>query len=300
MQYERDRVRQQGGRPQRMWLLACHTVGEGTRQTISSLSSLCCHEWVKSWNATRRGHQRNSIWDSATKIHPDIFTLINRWSHNTVLKFFVLTLLFPAQVTDDYSVIGRNLFKKETNLQLFLGLKVVLSTGETGVVEGGFGQSGKFKIRIQGKVHLRWDVTASSPLFHHDQNQRCCVTPIKLPVAFRKVASPRLQQIHTSRALSRSGLCGPFSGCGNSGRPDILSHIPRIPLGIACVPGEVCSLFILPSVAPSPLLHTGREEKTKTFRKRTSPTSSSFSKVWDTVTHTSPGIQTFSGFHLTL
>ncbi|KAM8756732.1 selenocysteine-specific elongation factor isoform 1-T1 [Acanthopagrus schlegelii] len=53
------------------------------------------------------------------------------------------------RVTDDYTVIGRNLFKKETNLQLFVGLKVVLSTGETGVIEGGFGQSGKFKIRVQ-------------------------------------------------------------------------------------------------------------------------------------------------------
>ncbi|XP_010746783.2 selenocysteine-specific elongation factor isoform X1 [Larimichthys crocea] len=53
------------------------------------------------------------------------------------------------RVTDDYTVIGRNLFKKETNLQLFVGLKVKLSTGETGVIEGGFGQSGKFKIRIQ-------------------------------------------------------------------------------------------------------------------------------------------------------
>lgn len=53
------------------------------------------------------------------------------------------------RVTDDYTVIGRNLFKKETNLQLFVGLKVTLSTGETGVIEGGFGQSGKFKIRIQ-------------------------------------------------------------------------------------------------------------------------------------------------------
>ncbi|CAF90502.1 unnamed protein product, partial [Tetraodon nigroviridis] len=52
------------------------------------------------------------------------------------------------RVTDDYSVIGRNLFKKETNLQLFVGLKVTLSTGESGVIEGGFGQSGKFKIRI--------------------------------------------------------------------------------------------------------------------------------------------------------
>ncbi|XP_063071281.1 selenocysteine-specific elongation factor [Engraulis encrasicolus] len=52
------------------------------------------------------------------------------------------------RVTDDYTVIGRNLFKKETNLQLFVGLKVSLSTGESGVIEGGFGQSGKVKIRI--------------------------------------------------------------------------------------------------------------------------------------------------------
>ncbi|KAF3689797.1 Selenocysteine-specific elongation factor [Channa argus] len=53
------------------------------------------------------------------------------------------------RVTDDYTVIGRNLFKKETNLQLFVGLNVTLSTGESGVIEGGFGQSGKFKIRVQ-------------------------------------------------------------------------------------------------------------------------------------------------------
>lgn len=57
----------------------------------------------------------------------------------------------PTQVADDYSVIGRNLFKKETKLQLFVGLKVTLSTGESGVIEGGFGQSGKFKIRVPGK-----------------------------------------------------------------------------------------------------------------------------------------------------
>lgn len=56
------------------------------------------------------------------------------------------------QVTDDYTVIGRSLFKKETNLQLFVGLKVMLSTGETGVIEGGFGQSGKFKIRVPGEL----------------------------------------------------------------------------------------------------------------------------------------------------
>ncbi|XP_016401420.1 selenocysteine-specific elongation factor-like, partial [Sinocyclocheilus rhinocerous] len=73
------------------------------------------------------------------------------------------------RVTDDYTVIGRNLFKKETNLQLFVGLKVTLSTGETGSIEGGFGQSGKIKIRIPGKqrqIHsLLLSFTFSWPLF---------------------------------------------------------------------------------------------------------------------------------------
>ncbi|KAJ8046387.1 Selenocysteine-specific elongation factor [Holothuria leucospilota] len=52
------------------------------------------------------------------------------------------------RMTDEYNIIGRGLFKKETNIQTFVGLKVKLSTGENGVIEGGFGQSGKFKIRI--------------------------------------------------------------------------------------------------------------------------------------------------------
>ncbi|KAK2502272.1 hypothetical protein MC885_019860 [Smutsia gigantea] len=55
------------------------------------------------------------------------------------------------RVMDDYSVIGRSLFKKETNIQLFVGLKVHLSTGELGIIDSAFGQSGKFKIHIPGE-----------------------------------------------------------------------------------------------------------------------------------------------------
>uniref|UniRef100_A0A8C0Z7C7 Eukaryotic elongation factor, selenocysteine-tRNA specific n=3 Tax=Canis lupus familiaris TaxID=9615 RepID=A0A8C0Z7C7_CANLF len=54
------------------------------------------------------------------------------------------------RVMDDHSVIGRSLFKKETNIQLFVGLKVHLSTGELGIIDSAFGQSGKFKIHIPG------------------------------------------------------------------------------------------------------------------------------------------------------
>ncbi|XP_059017888.1 selenocysteine-specific elongation factor isoform X2 [Mustela lutreola] len=57
---------------------------------------------------------------------------------------------FVERVMDDHSVIGRSLFKKETNIQLFVGLKVNLSTGELGVIDSAFGQSGKFKIHIPG------------------------------------------------------------------------------------------------------------------------------------------------------
>ena len=53
---------------------------------------------------------------------------------------------------DEYAVICRGLFKKETNIELFVGMKVKLSTGEAGMIEGGFGQSGKFKVRIPGKL----------------------------------------------------------------------------------------------------------------------------------------------------
>ena len=40
------------------------------------------------------------------------------------------------RATDSYSVIGKSLFKKETNLDLFVNLKVELSTGEKGTIEG--------------------------------------------------------------------------------------------------------------------------------------------------------------------
>ncbi|KAK3742950.1 hypothetical protein QZH41_014192 [Actinostola sp. cb2023] len=52
------------------------------------------------------------------------------------------------RMLDEYSVIGRSLFKKETNIQIFTGMKITLSTGEEGVIEGAFGQSGKIKVRI--------------------------------------------------------------------------------------------------------------------------------------------------------
>ena len=56
--------------------------------------------------------------------------------------------------SDDYSLICRGLFKRESKIDSFLGLRVKLSTGEDGVIEGSFGQSGKFKVRVPSKLAL--------------------------------------------------------------------------------------------------------------------------------------------------
>ena len=55
---------------------------------------------------------------------------------------------------DEHAVICRGLFKKETNMDAFVNLKVHLSTGEKGTIEGSFGQSGKFKVRIPGMSRM--------------------------------------------------------------------------------------------------------------------------------------------------
>ena len=54
------------------------------------------------------------------------------------------------RASSEYEVIGKGMFKKETNIQLFVGLRVQLTTGESGTIESSFGQSGKIKIHIPG------------------------------------------------------------------------------------------------------------------------------------------------------
>ena len=52
------------------------------------------------------------------------------------------------RAVNEQEVIVKDLFKKETNIELFAGLSVKLSSGETGTLEGSFGQSGKVKVRV--------------------------------------------------------------------------------------------------------------------------------------------------------
>lgn len=61
---------------------------------------------------------------------------------------------------DERTLIGRSLFQKESRIDKFVNLRVTLSTGETGTIEGAFGQSGKYKVRpiitVRKTKQKRW------------------------------------------------------------------------------------------------------------------------------------------------
>eukprot|EP01135_Chromosphaera_perkinsii_P005157 Nk52_evm5s319 gene=Nk52_evmTU5s319 len=65
------------------------------------------------------------------------------------------------RVVDEYTLIGKGLFKKETNMSLFEGTRVLVGgAGENekealcGRIEGGFGQGGKFKVQMDSRLDL--------------------------------------------------------------------------------------------------------------------------------------------------
>jgi selenocysteine-specific elongation factor len=56
------------------------------------------------------------------------------------------------RVQDERTVIGKGMFKKESDLTSFIGMKVWTSSNECGTIEGGFGKSGKYKVYFSNGV----------------------------------------------------------------------------------------------------------------------------------------------------
>ncbi|KAF4517689.1 hypothetical protein B566_EDAN016515 [Ephemera danica] len=77
------------------------------------------------------------------------------------------------------SLVVKNIFKKETNLEVFTGMKVKLSTGEGGVIEGGFGQSGKITVNIPGGLS---DETYKAITAKKEEGRK----PIQVTLDFKK------------------------------------------------------------------------------------------------------------------
>jgi selenocysteine-specific elongation factor len=66
----------------------------------------------------------------------------------------------PHRRTDDdklvrYEVFGSDLFKAETNMKVFLGMKVETEAGEVGEIKSSFGTSGKIRVYFQAGTEAR-------------------------------------------------------------------------------------------------------------------------------------------------
>jgi selenocysteine-specific elongation factor len=57
------------------------------------------------------------------------------------------------KVVDRSNLHIKDLFSKETSLKVFNGLKVILKeTGQSGIIDGTFGKSGKIKVRMEEPI----------------------------------------------------------------------------------------------------------------------------------------------------
>lgn len=75
------------------------------------------------------------------------------------------------RIHDANTLIGRDLFRKETDLTIFTGMTVHLETGEVGKIIGGFGKSGKFKMSFpSGLDAFTAHVEAANPPSEADKD----------------------------------------------------------------------------------------------------------------------------------
>ena len=56
------------------------------------------------------------------------------------------------RVQDANTAIGKGMFKKETDPGMFSGMEVQTNRGERGVIDGGFGKSGKYKVYFKDGI----------------------------------------------------------------------------------------------------------------------------------------------------
>jgi selenocysteine-specific elongation factor len=80
-----------------------------------------------------------SVEDPASVKHIKVFTMKKRFGS-------------VDRVHDVKTVIGKGMFKKETDMTIFQGLRVFTSRGEIGTIAGAFGKSGKFKVCLKDGV----------------------------------------------------------------------------------------------------------------------------------------------------
>jgi selenocysteine-specific elongation factor len=102
-----------------------------------------------------------------------------RWYTPKERRGTVSRLGDPHERQDDgklvrYEIFGSDLFKKETVLKPFLGMKMVTPQGDIGELKGGFGTAGKFRVYFPAGTTVREGESLVMPFkrFIHDAEKK--------------------------------------------------------------------------------------------------------------------------------
>jgi selenocysteine-specific elongation factor len=102
-----------------------------------------------------------------------------RWYTPKEKQGKVFRLGDPYKRQDDdkvvsYEIFGDDLFKKETLLKPFLGMKLVTPQGDVGEIKGAFGTSGKFRVHFPAGTQVREGEVLRMPFkrFMHDPEKK--------------------------------------------------------------------------------------------------------------------------------
>jgi len=123
------------------------------------------------------------------RVDPKVDLQKMRWYTPKEKRGVITRLGDPHKRQDDgkvvrYEVYGGDLFKKETLLRPFLGLKLVTHPGgEVGELKSGFGTSGKFRVTFPGGTTAREGDTLRLPFkrFLHDAEKKMRQDDLLLP-----------------------------------------------------------------------------------------------------------------------
>ena len=69
------------------------------------------------------------------------------------------------RLQDDKSAICKGMFKRETDLSMFQGMKVFTNRGEEGIIIGWFGKSGKFKVFFRDGIQPVCEADKNTKLY---------------------------------------------------------------------------------------------------------------------------------------
>ncbi|KAF2069618.1 hypothetical protein CYY_009066 [Polysphondylium violaceum] len=74
------------------------------------------------------------------------------------------------RIHNENTIIGKNLFQKDTDMTSFIGMKIVFEDGTTGILESSFGKTGKVKVYIDKGVPNTLKVNKNNNHNHDDED----------------------------------------------------------------------------------------------------------------------------------